>query len=30
MKEVIISIVGTQSLEKGLESIELITDGHYS
>ena len=30
MKEVIISIVGTQSLEKGLESIELVTDGHYS
>lgn len=30
MKEVIISIIGTQSLEEGLESIELVTDGHYS
>lgn len=30
MKNVIISIVGTQSQEDGLESIELVTDGQYS
>lgn len=29
MKNVIISIVGTQSQEDGTESIELVTDGQY-
>jgi uncharacterized beta-barrel protein YwiB (DUF1934 family) len=30
MKDVIISIIGTQSMEEGPESIELVTDGQYS
>ena len=29
MKEVIISIVGTQNMDEGPESIELVTDGQY-
>jgi uncharacterized beta-barrel protein YwiB (DUF1934 family) len=30
MKDVIISIIGTQRMEDGTESIELVTDGKYS
>lgn len=30
MKDVIISIIGTQKMEEGLESIELVTDGQYA